>query len=231
MNASMPLQQPTPVTPPSPPGLLAPAIAGGQGSGQAVAGADPSQVYRGFEHQRDELSNQLRRLQDQRNDVTGQLANDETTPIDRKGLEQRLTGIDQRIAQTEAALAISDANVARAAAIPGAVVDPPPPPPQGGPPDEFWVLSGIFIVVVLMPIAIAFARRIWKRTATVVTQIPQEIYERFARIDQSLDAIAIEVERIGEGQRYLTKVQGERALGAGPAERVELPVREREKTK
>jgi hypothetical protein len=61
--------------------------------------------------------------------------------------------------------------------------------------------------------------------------IPQEIYDRFARVDQSLDAIAIEVERIGEGQRFLTRIHTEqqRALGAGPAERVESKLREAER--
>jgi hypothetical protein len=35
-----------------------------------------------------------------------------------------------------------------------------------------------------------------------------------ARVEQAVEAIAIEVERIGEGQRYVTKLLGERA---GPA--------------
>src|SRR5881394_235584 len=152
MIAPIAPQQPSPAFPPTP-GATAPAIAGDLG-GQAVTGADASQVLKGFRDQRGELANQLERLRDQRNDVTGQLANDETTPVDRKGLEQRLTTIDQRIAQTDAALAIADANVARATAVPGAVVESPPPPPRTGPPDEFWVLGGIFIFVVLMPIAV-----------------------------------------------------------------------------
>ena len=34
--------------------------------------------------------------------------------------------------------------------------------------------------------------------------------DRLARIEQAVDAIAIEVERIAEGQRFLTKLQTER---------------------
>jgi hypothetical protein len=30
--------------------------------------------------------------------------------------------------------------------------------------------------------------------------------ERFARLEQTMDAMAVEIERIGEGQRFLTKV-------------------------
>ncbi|HMC54786.1 MAG TPA: hypothetical protein VKH19_06400, partial [Gemmatimonadaceae bacterium] len=133
---------------------------------------------------------------------------------------------------TETQLAAADANVARAAAVPGAIVIPPPMKREG-PPEEFYVLSGLFVFVVLFPLAIAYARRIWRRGAQVVTQIPQEIYERFSRLDQSIDAIAVEVERIGEGQRYLTRLHGDqqRSVGPGAAERVQMPVGEKERQK
>jgi len=214
----------------------APVIATGAGQGGSdllvKGGADPAQVYEGYRNQRSELANQLDRLEDQRRDISSRLQGEEINDVDKKGLEQRLGTVDQRIAATEAQLAIADANVARAAAVPGAVV-PPPPFKREGPPEEFFVLSGIFMFVVLFPLTIAYARRIWRRGAQVVTQIPQEIYERFSRLDQSVDAIAVEVERIGEGQRYLTRMYSEqpRSLGAGPAERVEMPMREKERQK
>lgn len=37
-------------------------------------------------------------------------------------------------------------------------------------------------------------------------QLPAEIMNRFERMEQSLDAIAVEVERISEGQRFTTKL-------------------------
>ncbi len=37
-------------------------------------------------------------------------------------------------------------------------------------------------------------------------QLPTEIVQRFERMEQSLDAIAVEVERISEGQRFTTKL-------------------------
>ncbi|HJQ21830.1 MAG TPA: hypothetical protein VJ867_15880 [Gemmatimonadaceae bacterium] len=195
---------------------------------QAIAGASPRQMYEAYRNQRSELSDQLERLQDQRNDISNSLAGDQITATDRKGLEQRLQAVDQRIASTEAQMAIADANVARAAAVPGAIVHEQPPIRQG-PPDEVYVLTGIFMFVVLFPLSIAYARRIWRRSVQVVSQIPQDIYDRFSKLDQSVDAIAIEVERIGEGQRYLTKLYADqRSLGPGAAQPVELPVRERE---
>ena len=41
--------------------------------------------------------------------------------------------------------------------------------------------------------------------------------ERLLRIEQAVDAIAVEVERISEGQRFLTKLQTERADRALPS--------------
>ena len=43
--------------------------------------------------------------------------------------------------------------------------------------------------------------------------------ERMARLEQAVEAIALEVERISEGQRFTTKLLAER----GQADRVEAP--------
>lgn len=221
------MQTPTPPTPPTPAITATPAIAGAPRQGPG----SPADIYEAFRNQRGELGRQLERLEDQRSNISSELRQPDLNPVDQRALEQRLTSIDQRIATTEKAIADADALVAKAAATPGAVIPPPPPLPRSGPPDEAYVLGALFMVVVLLPITIAFARRIWRRSAAVVTKLPQDIYDRFARVDQSLDAIAVEVERIGEGQRFLTKMQTERdrALGAGPAERVDIAERERER--
>jgi predicted HD phosphohydrolase len=84
-----------------------------------------------------------------------------------------------------------------------------------------FVLGGIFLFVAIFPISIAFARRIWRRGANVVAALPHDIVERFTQIDQAVESIAVEVERIGEGQRFITRVlaeQGRPAL-AEPAQR------------
>lgn len=196
-----------------------------------VAGApvgDATAIYEGFRHQRQELRDQLERLEDQRGDLSGQLQDPMVGGANRQGLEQRIVQLDARIADVEKQIASADAQVASAAALPGAVVEPPPYR-DPGPPEEVFVLSGLFFIVVLMPISIAFARRIWKRSASAIAALPKDIYERFSRVEQSLDAIAIEVERVGENQRYLTRVLSERPqLGPGPAERIPLAERERQ---
>jgi hypothetical protein len=194
----------------------------------------PSEIYEAYRHQRRELADQLERLEDQRENLSEQLQQPNIPSVDAKGIEQRITALDARIAALDKQIAEADAQVARAAAIPGAVVvqPEPPEPPRTGPPEEFWVLSGLFLIIVLLPLTIAYARRIWRRGAAVVTALPQDIYDRFTRVEQSLDSIAVEVERIGEGQRFLTRLHAEqRGLGAGGAavaEKVEVGERERE---
>jgi hypothetical protein len=49
-------------------------------------------------------------------------------------------------------------------------------------------------------------------------QIPAEVTSRLERIEQAVDAIAVEVERISEGQRFTTKLLSEVRQGALPAE-------------
>jgi len=109
---------------------------------------------------------------------------------------------------------------------------PPRPEPRNGPPEELFVLSGMFIVIVLLPLSIAMARRIWRRGVATITSLPAELMERLTRLEQGMDAVAMEVERIGEGQRYMARLLGDdgsvRAIGAGAAEPVEVKAREAE---
>jgi hypothetical protein len=99
-------------------------------------------------------------------------------------------------------------------------------------PEEAWVLGGVFMFVVLLPLSIAYARRIWRRGAAVITSLPKELTAQLSRMEQSMEAMSIEVERIGEGQRFMAKVMSEngmpKALGEGAAEPVRVKAREPE---
>jgi hypothetical protein len=44
---------------------------------------------------------------------------------------------------------------------------------------------------------------------------PRELDDRLAHLEQSVDAVAVEIERIGEGQRFLTRFFTERPARAG----------------
>lgn len=72
------------------------------------------------------------------------------------------------------------------------------------------IAAMIMMSVVLGPLARAFARRIEKRTMTTTAALPPEVTQRLAAIEQAVDSVAVEVERISEGQRFTTKLLSER---------------------
>jgi hypothetical protein len=73
-------------------------------------------------------------------------------------------------------------------------------------------LGGMFMVVAIVlgfPIVRMMTKRIEKQSVAS-PQIPADVIARLERIEQSVDAVALEVERIAEGQRFTTKLLSER---------------------
>ena len=87
-------------------------------------------------------------------------------------------------------------------------VQPPPAPVD---PFDKAQLRGMEAAgfVLLIPIVIALARRIW-RGGKRGTAFDFESSPRLQRMEQAIESIAIEVERIGEAQRFTTKLLSER---------------------
>lgn len=80
---------------------------------------------------------------------------------------------------------------------------------------EVIVPVAFFATVVSLVIGVPLVRaktRQMERAAE--TRLPSDVAERLARMEQAIDAIAIEVERISEGQRFATKLLSERVGGA-----------------
>ncbi len=73
-------------------------------------------------------------------------------------------------------------------------------------------------IIIGLPLARAFARRM-DRTSGGTAQIPTEVSAQLAHLSQAVDAIAVEVERISEGQRFTTRLLSEQRDAA----RVALP--------
>lgn len=80
------------------------------------------------------------------------------------------------------------------------------------------------IVFIGAPIAVAISRFIWKRTTTraVPAAANPDDTKRLERVEQAVDTIAVELERMTEGQRYITRLLSERN-GAPAAEA--LPIK------
>ena len=114
-----------------------------------------------------------------------------------------------------------------------------PPPwvqdfPPGGPqvPEGAIIISIAFfvmcaVIAIGVPLARAFARRMDKRAVAPLAD--NDTRMRLERIEHAVDAIALEVERISEGQRFTSKVlSGMHALPeAEPADAPLVRARER----
>jgi hypothetical protein len=86
---------------------------------------------------------------------------------------------------------------------------------------EIFIPITFFIAAasVALPFARAYARRIEHGANG---EIPSEVKERLERMEQAIDSIAIEVERISEGQRFTTKLLSDaNAAGALPRGRLD----------
>lgn len=70
------------------------------------------------------------------------------------------------------------------------------------------------LTIIGAPIARAIARRIERGGG--MQSLPNDVGARLERMEQAIDAIAVEVERIAEGQRFTSKLLAERADVARP---------------
>lgn len=79
-------------------------------------------------------------------------------------------------------------------------------------PEEFGGLLGtVFAGSSVFVLVRAWARRIETRSKQAT--VPPESAARMERMERALDSVAIEVERISENQRFLTKLLVDRAEG------------------
>ena len=95
---------------------------------------------------------------------------------------------------------------------------PPAPPIEHGPPQGVIVLVGLVLffltlMVIGWPIARARGRRIDRKSVGSPSAPDSEA--RLARIENAVEAIAVEVERVSEGQRFATRLLSERAEADG----------------
>jgi hypothetical protein len=67
--------------------------------------------------------------------------------------------------------------------------------------------AAAIILAIGVPLVRAFTRRMDAESKQ--PRIPADVEQRLERIERGLDAVAIEVERISEGQRFTTKLLAE----------------------
>jgi hypothetical protein len=221
-----PVQAPPPGQGPQLPAPPAPAIPGPPPAPATIQhpGGSPRAVFEAARAKREVLGEYMSRLLNRRNNVAERLNNPNITDAEKSALEDHLQELNNRIITMEKQLEQADAEVASAAGIPGSTASEPRMM-RDGPPEEMLIIGTVFSGIALVLVAFAYARRLWKGATHVVSQIPAAFEARLTRFEQSIDAMAIEIERVSEGQRFLTKVLAEdnqRALGAGAAEPIDV---------
>lgn len=205
------------------------AMAAARAAAQAAAEGTPrpttrSQLAQGdrLQTMRDVLRRELADLENRRDEISSQLQNPMVGGANRRGLETRIEQIDARIGTLEGQIAQVEAAIAGAS---GTAVTIQPARPAPGPrpraeDNPFVVIGALFMLCVALPLSIAYARRLWKRGSDAMSSIPADIASRLSRIEQNVDTVALEVERIGESQRFITRAFTERGLAPGAAEPV-----------
>jgi hypothetical protein len=200
-----------------------------------------------------ELSRQIQSARSRRTILAKQY--ETATGANRAGLEQQLGILDQRIAQLE--LDIAQVGVEKAQ-IPQTFTGAQSArfdfgPIVGGSGGILFLLLAVFA---LLPVSFGVGRWFWRRSSRpAVPPGWSDAASRLERVEQALETIAIEVERVSEGQRFMSKIMAAqsseaasangasedaaarngamplRALGAGSPEPIVIPQREEVRVK
>ncbi len=172
-----------------------------------------------LQNRRSELSRQLQSATGRRQDVIREMGRSSNG---REGLEARLKVLDERIVQLEKDIAQNGQLLASAP--PNLVEETTPPSMIGGPVRNINGTAVTMTAIIATAVVLtSVARRLFARRPASAPAFPADLSERILRIENAVESIAVEVERISEGQRFVTKLMGEpRSLGAGAAEPIVL---------
>lgn len=180
--------------------------------------------------QRSEMSNQLNSAQDRRGELLNQLR---TAPAGtEEGLRQQVQVLSDRIVAIEKDIEASGRTL-RQGQVPVGTIIVPPRGFNDLPPEVAAERGAAMAATVLIPTFVVFLIFRWRRRrrrGRTEERYSSEQDTRMERLEQAVDAIAIEVERVGEAQRYQTKLLTEANLmpAMGIAQKVGEPARARD---
>ena len=208
--------------PPSP--ATAPVLSGTSGTyTYTIPLPKTQQDIEALRERRSELSNQLESAAERRAAIADQIKVSDGAV--KSGLEQRMAVLDQRILQLESDIAETGRQLTSApAGLLAATEDPFTA--IGLDPDLVEKVSVLFTLFVLAPLALGSAYLMFKRAnRPAVQRSDGGDAQRLQRLEGSVDAIAVEIERISEGQRFVTKLLTEGAAQGALGSRQEARAR------
>jgi chaperonin cofactor prefoldin len=162
---------------------------------------------------RSELKQQLESVTDRREELADQL--DEADAAARPGLEARIQQLDDRASRLEQEILQADDAIATAVAA-GVGEGPreesteaPPPLPENFIPKDVLANALLAEALAFVLIGMIVYRSLLRRARERYSRGAPADSARLDQLQNAVDAIAVEVERISEGQRYVTKALGE----------------------
>lgn len=169
-------------------------------------------AYLKLKSRQEVLSNQVRELTEKRDDLAGNM--NERQGIDLEGAQNRLKALDAQLQQAEADLNTVTKEMASAA-----------PASMSESVREVWrgydegdmvgagFLGASIMFALFIPLIYrTFRRRRWVPAGTTSTQTPAIGNERIERMEMAIDSIAVEMERVSENQRFMTRLMTETQL-------------------
>ncbi len=164
--------------------------------------------------QRRLLNDQLEQATERRNDLIDRM--NEVPDVAKPGFQGQLNVLNDRITQLESSLNVISQEIAGAspevASIAQESTSPGPDEPLGtfGEGVAVGSVSGVLGITILFLIT----RWIWRKVvghdeAPRRPALPADDSERLKRLENGIDAMAVEIERISEGQRFVTKLLAE----------------------
>lgn len=207
--------------PPTPPAPVTIRIVGADGKAQTLAVPATREQVRELVRQREELGNQLSNVSDRRRQLSEEIRS-APEGASKAGLEGRLAILDQRIMTLENDLAVTGQQLAAASS---ELVSSTEAPQGGGDDFEEGLLVGGFFTLMTFPLLYFYLRRRWRKKGgrNPVPEMTTESAQRLERLEHGMESIAIEIERVSEGQRFVTRLLSE---GQSPiaARRIAEPV-------
>lgn len=186
---------------------------------------------------RSELRSQVEAVTELRQELTNQLAQAQAVN-DRAGaneimsrirtLETRSATLQQQILQADDAIATALARGVGSSEGVSVTVPPFPMPPVMGFPrpgvdEDVFVGTILSMTLVFAFLGVLLYRWGWRRAKKQFAAAGSSDPAQIQNLQQAVDVIAVEVERISEGQRFVSKLLNERLEGTALAERELAP--------
>jgi hypothetical protein len=227
MQTPAPVPNPTAVAPvlPAPPSLPQPSLFNQQGPMRPLTPTEAS-ILR---NQRSEMSNQLNSAQGRREELLDELR---SAPAGtEQGLRDQYQVLSDRIVAIENDIEGSG-RILRTGQVPASMTIVPPRSFNTGNRTDDAERGAALAATILIPIGAIYMWRAFRRRrrggSRRGVESNAEHDSRFERLEQAVDAIALEIERVGEAQRYQAKLLTEANMMPSMGVAQKEPVRARD---